>query len=64
MEETDQRFLLTHDSAVYDSPSNDARVIAQVHRSKYVHVTGLSANWLRIQLGSGTIGFIPATAAE
>jgi protein O-mannosyl-transferase len=64
MEETDQRFLLTHDSAVYDSTSNDARVIAQVHRSKYVHVTGLSANWLRIQLSNRTIGFIPVTAAE
>jgi tetratricopeptide (TPR) repeat protein len=64
MEETDQRFLLTHDSAVYDSTSNDARVIAQRHRSDYVHVTGLSTNWLRIQLSNGTIGFIPVTAAE
>jgi tetratricopeptide (TPR) repeat protein len=64
MEETDQRFLLTHDSPVYDSTSNDARVIAQVYRRTYVRVTGVSANWLRIQLGNGTIGFIPATAAE
>jgi tetratricopeptide (TPR) repeat protein len=64
MKETDQRFLLTHNSPVYDSTSNDARVIAQVHRRKYVHVTGVGANWLRIQLSNGTIGFIPVTAAE
>jgi protein O-mannosyl-transferase len=64
MEETDQRFLLTHDSAVYDSTSNDTHVVAQVRRHEYVHVTGVSANWLRIQLSNGTIGFIPSTAAE
>jgi tetratricopeptide (TPR) repeat protein len=64
MEETDQRFLLAHDSPVYDSASSDARVIAQLHRHKYVHVIGISTNWLRIQLGDGTIGFIPTTAAE
>ena len=64
MEETDQRFLLTHDSPVYDSTGNDARVIAQLHRRRYVHVTGISAKWIRIQLSDGTIGFIPATAAE
>lgn len=64
MEETDQRFLLTNDSPVYDSTSNDARVIAQTYRRRYVHVTGISPNWLRIKLGDGTIGFIPATAAE
>ena len=64
MEETDQRFLLTHDSAVYDSTSKDACVIAQVHRRNHVHVTGISPNWIRIQLSAGTIGFIPATAVE
>lgn len=64
MEETDQRFLLTHDSPVYYSTSNDAPVIAQVYRRNYVHVTGISANWIRIKLSDGTIGFIPATAAE
>jgi protein O-mannosyl-transferase len=64
MEETDQRFLLTNDSPVYDATSDDARVIAHVYRRRYVHVTGIGANWLRIQLSNGTIGFIPATAAE
>jgi tetratricopeptide (TPR) repeat protein len=64
MEETDQRFLLTHDSPVFDSTSYDAPVIAEVRRRRYVHVTGLSANWVRIKLSDGTIGFIPATAVE
>jgi Flp pilus assembly protein TadD len=61
---TNQRFLLTHDSPVYESMSNGARVIAQVHHRRYVHVTGVGGNWLRIQLRDGTIGFIPAIAAE
>jgi tetratricopeptide (TPR) repeat protein len=64
IEETDQLFLLTHDSPVYDSTSDNARVIAQVHRRRNVHVTGISASWLRIQLSNGTVGYIPVTAAE
>ena len=64
MEETDQLFLLTHDSPVYDSTGDNARVIGQVYRRRKVHVTGISANWLRIQLNNGIIGFIPATVAE
>ncbi|MBV8454230.1 MAG: tetratricopeptide repeat protein [Deltaproteobacteria bacterium] len=62
--QTNKRFLLTHDSPVYESMSDNARVIAQVHQRKYVHVIGLGGQWLRIQLRNGTIGFIPATAAE
>ena len=62
--DTNKRFLLTHDSAVYESMSGGARVVAQVHRRRYVHVTGLGGQWLRIQLRNGTIGFIPVTAAE
>jgi tetratricopeptide (TPR) repeat protein len=64
MEKTDQRFLLTQDSPVYGSTRNDSSVVARVHRRQYVHVTGVSANWLRIQLSNGTVGFIPSTAAE
>ena len=61
---SNKRFLLTHDSPVYESMSDKARVVAQVHQRRYVRVTGLSAQWLRIQLRDGTIGFIPASAAE
>jgi tetratricopeptide (TPR) repeat protein len=62
--QTDKRFVLTHDSMVYQSMSDSSPVIAQVHRRKYVHVTGLGGEWLRIQLRNGKIGFIPVTAAE
>jgi Flp pilus assembly protein TadD len=61
---TSKRFLLTHNSPVYESMSDSARVVAQVHQRRYVHVIGLGGQWLRIQLRDGTIGFIPATAAE
>jgi tetratricopeptide (TPR) repeat protein len=62
--DTNKRFLLTHDSLVYESMSETSRVVAKVHRRRYVHVTGIGGQWLRIQLRNGTIGFIPATAAE
>jgi tetratricopeptide (TPR) repeat protein len=64
LKQIDKRFLLTHDSPVYESMNDNARIIAQVHQRRYVHVTGLGAQWLRIQLRNGTIGFIPVTAAE
>ena len=64
LRQTNTRFLLTHDSPVYESMNDSSRVVAQVHRRKYVHVIGLGGQWLRIQLRNGTIGFIPATAAE
>jgi tetratricopeptide (TPR) repeat protein len=64
IKDTNKRFVLTHDSPVYESTSANARVVAQVHRRKYVHVIGIGGQWLRIQLRNGTIGFIPATAAE
>jgi tetratricopeptide (TPR) repeat protein len=62
--DTNKRFLLTRDSPVYESMNQGSRVVAQVHRRRYVHVTGFGGQWLRIQLRNGTIGFIPATAAE
>jgi tetratricopeptide (TPR) repeat protein len=62
--DTNKRFLLTHDSPVYNSMSQGGQIVAQVHRRRYVHVTGMNAQWLRIQLRNGTIGFIPVTAAE
>jgi Tfp pilus assembly protein PilF len=60
-----RKFRLTHNSPVYDSTSGGARVLAQVHRGKWVHVTGMAGqDWLRIQLRNGAVGFIPVTAAE
>jgi tetratricopeptide (TPR) repeat protein len=60
----DRKFKLTHDSAVYETPSDAARVIAQVHRRKYVHVTGIGGPWFRIEMKNGAVGFIPISAAE
>jgi tetratricopeptide (TPR) repeat protein len=60
-----RKFRLTHNSPVYQSTSSGSPVLAQVHRGKWVHVTGMAGeNWLRIRLRNGTIGFIPVTAAE
>ena len=64
MRNIDHKYVLTHDSPVYETPSDAARVIAQVHRRKYVHVTGIGGNWFRIAMKSGTVGFIPVSAAE
>ena len=60
----DRKFMLTHDSPVYQAPQDTANVIAQVHRRKFVHVTGITGNWFRIEMKNGTVGFIPLTAAE
>jgi tetratricopeptide (TPR) repeat protein len=59
-----RKFLLTHNSPVYETPQQGSKVLAQVHRGKYVNVTGIAGKWLRIRLRSGVIGFIPVTAAE
>lgn len=64
MRDINKRFVLTHDSPVYESMTPEAKVVAQVHRRRYVHVTGLAGQWFRIQLRNGMIGFIPVTAAE
>jgi len=64
MRDINRKFLLTHDSPVYETPQDSANVVAQVHRGKYVRVTGISGTWLRIQLKNGTVGFISVTAAE
>jgi tetratricopeptide (TPR) repeat protein len=59
-----RKFLLTHDSPVYEAPQDSATVVAQVHRRKFVRVTGITGNWFRIQMKNGTVGFIPVSAAE
>jgi tetratricopeptide (TPR) repeat protein len=59
-----RKFLLAHDSPVYDTPQESGNVVAQVHRRKFVRVTGITGKWLRVQLKNGTVGYIPASAAE
>ncbi|MGH7781609.1 MAG: tetratricopeptide repeat protein [Candidatus Binataceae bacterium] len=57
-------FLLTKNSAVYQTPDTASSVVGQVKRRKYVHVTGITGNFLQIKLRNGTVGFVPVTAAE
>jgi tetratricopeptide (TPR) repeat protein len=64
LKEFNRRFLLTHDSPVYESMTNGARVVGQVHRGKWVRVTGMAGPWFRVQLRNGTVGFVPVTSAE
>lgn len=60
----DKNFKLTHNSPVYEKPDNTSRIVGNVRRNKYVHVTGITADWLQVRLHSGTVGFIPTSAAE
>ncbi len=60
----DKKFQLTHNSPVYEKPDSGSRVVGQVHRRKYVHVVGITGDWLQVKLHDGTIGFIPTSAAE
>ncbi len=57
-------FLLTKNSPVYQNPDDTSPTVAQVRRRKYVHVTGITGNYLQIKLRNGTVGFIPVAAAE
>lgn len=60
----DRRFLLTHNSPVYENPDPSSRVVAHVHKRGFVHVTGISGDWFQIRLHSGIVGFIPTSTAE
>ncbi|MHB8381452.1 MAG: tetratricopeptide repeat protein [Candidatus Binataceae bacterium] len=57
-------FLLTRSSPVYLNPDAGSTIIAQVRRRKYVHVIGITGNFLQIRLRNKSVGFIPVTAAE
>lgn len=59
-----KRFELTKNSPVYQNPDETSTVLAQVHRGRWVDVTGISGDWLQIRLRNGTVGFIPTAAAE
>jgi len=59
-----RRFKLTKDSAVYQVADSSATVIGQVHRGRWIHVTGIQGSYLQITLRNGTVGFVPVAAAE
>jgi tetratricopeptide (TPR) repeat protein len=60
----DKKFKLTHDSPVYQDPDSGSAVLSKVHRRKWIHVTGISGDWLQVRLRNGTVGFVPMSAAE
>jgi tetratricopeptide (TPR) repeat protein len=60
----DRKFLLTHDSQVYENPDSSSSVVGHVHKRGFVHVTGISGDWFQIKLRSGVVGFIPVSTAE
>ncbi|HEY2107425.1 MAG TPA: SH3 domain-containing protein [Candidatus Binataceae bacterium] len=64
MKALNRKFRLTHNSPVYQNPDANSSVLGQVHRRKYVHVTGITGEWLQVTLRNGTVGFIPVGAAE
>ena len=57
-------FVLTKNSPVYENPDETSSTIGEVRRKKYVHVTGITGNFLQIKLKNGSVGFIPVAAAE
>jgi tetratricopeptide (TPR) repeat protein len=57
-------FLLTKNSPVYQNPDQTSSTIGHVRRQKYVHVTGITGEYLQIKLRNGTLGFIPTEAAQ
>jgi hypothetical protein len=59
----DEKLLLTRDASVYRSPSESSTAIREVHRGKYIHVTGTVGPYLRVSLRDGTVGFVPSDAA-
>jgi tetratricopeptide (TPR) repeat protein len=64
LKQLNRHFRITHDSPVYQNPDSASAVLGQVHRRKYVHVTGITGDWLQVSLRNGTVGFIPVSAAE
>jgi hypothetical protein len=61
---TDKVFVLTRDAAVLDKPNRWGKKLAEVHKSRNVHVVGLSLNYMKIRMKNGLEGFIPITALE
>jgi len=60
----DKVFILTQDTPVLDAPNRWAKKLAEVHRSRSVHVIGLALNYMRIRMKSGIEGYISATALQ
>jgi len=60
----DKQFILTADSPVYAEPNRWAKRLAEVHKGHNVHIVGMSLNYIKIKMKSGTEGFVPIAAVE
>ncbi len=60
----DKEFVLTADSPVRSEPNRWAKRVAEVHKGHSVHVVGMSLNYIKIKMKSGTEGFVPIAAVE
>jgi len=58
------RLQLNSDAWVIAAPTRSSKVVRRVHSRKYVQVTGLAADYVRVQLHDGTIGYIPVEAVD
>ena len=60
----DKVFILTQDAAVLEAPNRWSKKLAEVHRTRSVHVIGLALDYMQIRMKSGLTGFITATALQ
>lgn len=61
---TDQVFMVTGDSPIYERPNRFAGKVGEVVHGKRVKVTGIALNYLRVKLRSGVVGFVPISALQ
>ena len=64
MKPVNKRFFLTKSSKVYEQPDPNSNIVGAVHQRRYVQVTAIGGDWLQVRLRNGSVGFVPAVAAE
>jgi hypothetical protein len=60
----DKVFSVTHNSPVYEKPSQHSRRVAELHTPGDVQVIGIAPDYLNVRMRSGIEGFAPTTAFE
>jgi uncharacterized protein YgiM (DUF1202 family) len=64
VEAANARLQLREDSFVYSKPTKLSKAVERVHAPKFVHVTGATKDFVRVELKSGKTGFIPASVVQ
>jgi uncharacterized protein YgiM (DUF1202 family) len=60
----DKDYILASDSPVYSEPNRWAKRVAEVHKGRNVHVTGITPSYIRIRMKDGVEGYVPQSAVE